>query len=567
MYFLNNFKIFKFISYKQRNSLKKLLIILLFTATLELLSIGIILPLIFYFLDKQNLLITLQNHFFFSFLNINNMLEILVFLLIIIFLFKNILIYFSLQYQARLLRKIKINFSNYLYKKYLLADYSVYLKSNSSIILRNLNEANNFSLIVYSYITFISEIVLLIFFILFLFWNDWKIACITLFLIFFLAIPMYYFYKNNFNKWIKEKQVADFNYNQTIIESVASIKEIKIYNAVDYFAKAFKKIISHQSFLLYKIDIAIQTPKLIVEVFFLFFILSIIYFCLLYNYSLAQTVSSLTLIVLITIRAMPMTTRLIASLQKIKLGKQNLNLLVNTIQDLDLNQSQDLRFIKENIYDFKKIEFNNVSYKYENSKAIINKLSFKILEKNIFGIFGKSGSGKSTILNLITGLLIPQSGSININETNLMNSLKSWRSLIGYVPQNVYLLNDSILNNIILGSEKEEIDYKKIQKSIDFSELGTFIDSLPLKTNTIVGENGLLISGGQKQRLGIARAIYKSSKILILDEPTSFLDESVEDNIIKTINILKKDITIILISHNINFKKICDSFIDLDYNN
>ena len=378
---------------------------------------------------------------------------------------------------------------------------------------------------------------------------------------------MYYFYKNNFNKWIKEKQDADFNYNQAVIESVASIKEIKIYNAVDYFVKAFKKIISHQSFLLYKIDIALQAPKLIVEVFFLFFILSIIYVCLLYNYSLAQTVSSLTLIVLITIRAMPMTTRLIAALQKIKLGKQNLNLLVNTIQDLDLNQSQDLRFIQENIYDFKKIEFNNVSYKYQNSKAIINKLSFKILEKNIFGIFGKSGSGKSTILNLITGLLIPQSGSININETNLMNSLKSWRGLIGYVPQNVYLLNDSILNNIILGSEKEEIDYKKIQKSIDLAELGTFIDSLPSKTNTIVGENGLLISGGQKQRVGIARAIYKSSKILILDEPTSFLDESVEDNIIKTINNLKKDITIILISHNINFKKICDSFIDLDYNN
>ena len=169
MYFLNNFKIFKFISYKERNSLKKLLIILLFTATLELLSIGIILPLIFYFLDKQNLIITLKNYFFFSFLNINNILEILVFLLIIIFLFKNIFIYFSLQYQARLLRKIKINFSNYLYKKYLLADYCVYLKSNSSIILRNLNEANNFSLIVNSYVTFISEIVLLFFFIFFYF--------------------------------------------------------------------------------------------------------------------------------------------------------------------------------------------------------------------------------------------------------------------------------------------------------------------------------------------------------------------------------------------------------------
>ena len=183
----------------------------------------------------------------------------------------------------------------------------------------------------------------------------------------------------------------------------------------------------------------------------------------------------------------------------------------------------------------------------------------------MIGISGKSGSGKSTFVNLITGLLQPKEGYIEIDNKNISDNIKNWQNGIGYVPQNIYLIDDSIAKNIAFGEEKI-IDENKINEAIKFAQLEDFVSKLPDKLNSSVGEQGILISGGQKQRIGLARTFYKDPKIIILDEATASLDKKVENEILDLILKLKNKKTILIVSHDPNVLKHCDKVFSIENN-
>jgi ABC-type bacteriocin/lantibiotic exporter with double-glycine peptidase domain len=192
---------------------------------------------------------------------------------------------------------------------------------------------------------------------------------------------------------------------------------------------------------------------------------------------------------------------------------------------------------------------------------IFKKLNLLIKKGEIIGISGKSGSGKTTFINILLGLLEPNSGDILVDNVNIKNNLKGWQKNIGYVPQIIHLLNNSIKENITLGFfEKNTIS---IKKAIELSKIQNFVKNLKNKERTNIGEDGVKISGGQRQRLGIARAIYRNPQVLILDEPTSSLDNETEEDFIKTIFSMKRKKTIIIVSHKDSVLKKCDRIIKL----
>ena len=207
----------------------------------------------------------------------------------------------------------------------------------------------------------------------------------------------------------------------------------------------------------------------------------------------------------------------------------------------------------------KDLEFN---YSQEN---ILKNINIKIKKNTVIGLFGKSGSGKSTLVDLILGLRNPSKGKILIDNEKDINDLgQDWRNIIGYVPQNLYLLDDTLKKNIALGINLESIDELKILKAIKSSQLENFVkNNLDKGLETSVGERGVRLSGGQKQRIGIARALYKDPEILIFDEATSALDHDTEKKIIDTINTLKNKKTIIIISHRLSALNICDTIYEL----
>jgi ABC-type multidrug transport system fused ATPase/permease subunit len=243
-------------------------------------------------------------------------------------------------------------------------------------------------------------------------------------------------------------------------------------------------------------------------------------------------------------------------------GRISIDKLANEFEKSKLNS--DNQKVKNSISNFdSSIEFQNVSFNYPNRDKTLNNINLKISKNTIIGIKGETGSGKSTIIKLIMGLLQPDSGKILIDGKELNITEDNLSDKISYVPQNFYILDDTILENIVFSEEKNKPDYKKISKATALSQLDEVINSLPNGINTIVGSTGKLLSGGQAQRLALARALYQEREILILDEATNALDSNTEKLVIENLSNLKKAKTIIIISHNSDILKFCDQTIEI----
>ena len=276
--------------------------------------------------------------------------------------------------------------------------------------------------------------------------------------------------------------------------------------------------------------------------------------------------SSLELIGLFALaafRILPSTSKILVALQQMKFHKPSVNLLTeefklqNKIEDnKDKFQNYEFKFTKE-------IMVNNLSFNYERSKKnVLEKISINIKKNEIIGIVGKSGSGKSTFLDLLVGLLKPSNGSIKVDNIDISDGYESWQKKIGYISQNVHILDDTLKNNILFGSDL--VSEKKIFEVLKIVQLDNFVQSLPDGINTVLGEMGSQISGGQSQRLSIARCLYRDPEILIFDEATSALDIDTENEILKIFKEKFSNKTIIMVSHRENTMKICNKFYYLD---
>ena len=253
--------------------------------------------------------------------------------------------------------------------------------------------------------------------------------------------------------------------------------------------------------------------------------------------------------------------RVIYSLQSIKGYQDGSNIVYDELKNLRVNG--DI-ISKDKIHFNNKIEFIDVNFKYPSSNhSNLSKINFSIKKGEFIGITGTTGSGKSTLINLLLGLLKPSRGEILVDDINIASNFRSWQQKIGYVPQNIYLVDDTI-KNIALGIDDEKIDEKKIHDVLKMSHLSDFVNSLENNIETKVGERGVRISGGQLQRIGIARALYRNVEIIVLDEATSSLDSATEEEIMSTIENLISSKTIFIVSHRPRCIKKCTKIINLN---
>ncbi len=262
-------------------------------------------------------------------------------------------------------------------------------------------------------------------------------------------------------------------------------------------------------------------------------------------------------------RLMPALQQVYASLTILKFIGPSVEKLHADMKNLEPAIDQSKEIISFN----NSITLNNIHYNYPNSsRTAIKSVNLNIFAKSTVGFIGITGSGKTTIVDIILGLLEVQKGSLEVDGIPITKkNLRSWQQLIGYVPQNIYLSDDSVAGNVAFGKETKDINQKLVEKAAKIANLHQFvIDELPNKYQTIIGENGVRLSGGQRQRIGIARALYHNPKVLILDEATSALDIETEKAVMDAINNLNKDITIILIAHRLNTVKNCDTIFKLE---
>ena len=338
------------------------------------------------------------------------------------------------------------------------------------------------------------------------------IITISLSIIFSLAVGLFFmFVRKSLNSWANQNIILRKNLLQYVNEAFGSIKDIKIFQKEEKFTEKFSQniLLSAKNSFFYQL--VLNAPKIFLEVLSISLILVITLYFLLLDKNLNSFLPFLTLIVVSIIRLVPSFNTISQSISVYKSNCPSVEIVLDEITKSDAKKSEIINTIEntslKNDENFNSLELKNVSYIYPSaSSKSVEEISLSIEKSQSIGITGKTGSGKTTLFLIMLGLLKPSSGSILFNNKELKSNLKKWRSKIGYISQDIFLLDDSIKKNITFFEDQKEFDELKFQKVLEHSELKGFVDSLPNNSETKVGANGIKLSGGQKQRIGIARA-------------------------------------------------------------
>ncbi len=464
------------------------------------------------------------------------------------------------------------DFSYLALKKFLLQNYEYHLKQNSNKIITLINIHIEYSTAyIINLIECIYQIIIIVFLITFLIKLDFKLA-----LIFSSSIVSFYLLlsfilkkriKNN-GKIISESSNAK---NKSLLETIGHIKEIILTRNQSQFISRFMKYENKFRIKNAENIFLPRLPRYILESFALtIFVLISLISSLDNNLFLSNFIALLGTFALASQKLLSSVQASFSNWSSMLSRNESLS---NVLKILKLSEKEfngeSTKSSKKSTFSFNNsITLSGVSYQYIKNKNLnIKNINLEIIKGEKIGIIGKTGSGKTTLLNLLISLLNPTFGNILIDGKDLhfnQENINQYRSLVSYVPQNIYLSDTSIKNNITFGLNENKVDYKKFKKVIQITQLKDWINNLPLKENTFIGENGLSISGGQRQRLAIARSLYSNSQILILDEATSAMDSNTEKMILKSIEKVDKNITLLMVAHRLNTLINCDRVIELE---
>ena len=497
--------------------------------------------------------------------------DLLVYLAIIIsllFLIKNLYILSLVYYQESLAVKFRFELKKKFFYYYINAPFELINSYNSSQVLRNTDEetsnyVTNFFLILKSFkdvFLFLSIFILLLF-------VDFITTLVTvIFLLFILILYFSFFYK-------KLKKIGEDRLNaknlliKWILQSLNSIKDIKISKKEDKVLQKFISKVDVFENSRKKTNFIQAIPGSAFEFIFVVIVFTLIIF--ISNTEVENILPILSLYIISFIRMLPIFTKFGQVLSGLRSSFPSVLHLNAELQKLEKFQNIENKKTDKaiNIKFEKNLNIENVTFQYINGdKNILQDFNLSIEKGKAIGFVGKSGSGKTTLINIISGLLNPTKGQITADGLDVYKNIDSWQKKIGLVPQNNFLLDDTILKNIVFLDDENEVDKKRLDDAIYYSALSEFIDELDEGVNTNVGEGGAFLSGGQVQRVILARLLYNDPQILILDEFTNSLDPESENHVLEKLNLLKteKNKNFFIISHKIKPLKLCDEIIVLE---
>ena len=562
-------KIFKFLDPSLKFSALLLIVLIILNAFAETLTVALIIPIIF-FLFENNIIesypkifsiVELFSPFKYSggeysekILAISGLLMIFCFTVILRIIFNLVFLYYkaSLELKTRyLLTKKSIsgyfNFEN----------NNFFNKNNSSLAFSAINETQHVSSCIGLLFVLIAEFFLLLGLFIILLIYQTKITIFLSIVIGISSIIFLIFFKKKINLFSVKRRVGEEENMKQVNEMFDGLMEIKSYKATEYFMK--KYLINFKDYLenLRFSSVLPSLPKLWSEFISLVLITLLLSYMLKNNFSQSMVISTLGLYVAAMFKLMPSINKIINAIQSIKYVEPILDNISSDIDALNKNffvEEKDIQKIKME----SKIILSNISYGYNESNLLLENLSLTITKNHKIGITGKSGCGKSTLVKILAGLIKPTKGKFIIDER--INIEGDYLNLdnISFVPQDVFIMSDSIKKNIGFGIDHKDIDDEKINYCIKKVQLDELINSLSGGINHKLLENGKNLSGGQKQRIGIARALYYEPDILVFDESTSSLDLINEEKILRLIKEISANKTVIFVSHRKEVLEFCD---------
>ncbi len=550
---------------------RKKFFILIFSITivsfLDLASIGALVPILIIFSDpsfmnNEYIIYILEK---FDFLNKENFLFFSIAFLFLIFLFKIILSTVLHYIKFKILWDFYSKINNRLMRNYLNLDYSEFIKlkiyEKTNIVK---SEVEYFVMgVIEPFLVLFLEGLTIFFIFCFLAFYDPQSTLKLIVSISLIVVSLMYF----FGKRLKKYGFIRHNLNNFlqlhINQGFHGIKDVKLASKEGMIIQKFSEVTKLIGDVMSKISFWQSFPRHFLEFLTILSFIFICYIGVSSGKNFSELIVILGLYAAATFRIMPSFNRVLVSFNSIK---QTKTVIDKIYQDLQLIKTENInnKNLNEELHqlDIHDIKIKNLNFKFlDDQEFLIQNLNLDLKKGEYVGIFGKSGTGKTTFVDLFSGLLKPNSGSIEFDNKDIFIHQNLWKRSIAYVPQFIYLNNTTIKENIAFG---EKIDENKVIKSLDEARLTDFVNSLPKGINTEVGENGVNLSGGQIQRLGIARALYRNSKILIFDESTNSLDLETEKEFMDVVNKIKGKKIIIFISHKLMILKQCERVFELE---
>ncbi len=559
-------KINLILNYYQKKNLFLLMFFWLFLYFLETIGISSVPIIVSSLLGNQGFFgmdfLEIINDFVGIFIDSNNQVLIISILILSFFAIKTIFFILLTIFEAKVFRDLNVFIRDKAFKAQIKQPYLEYTNTSTSQIVKIITQDSALATsYIISFVTIISQLFLFLFIIILLSIIDFKVTFLVIPIFALIYLAFYLFTNKKLFYLGKEKQIINGKILKQINNTFENLKEVIIYNKFNYLTNYFKKIVLNSQDKVAFISILKKIPKAIYEFLGIIFIFFVIYFGYLNSYTYENTLILLSLVTVAIIRILPSINLITQNISNIKSSEYSFNLILNLIKlnqngkNLPKDPNQLITFQKE-------IIFNNVSFEYPNSKNRLTNINFSIKKNSIVGVYGPSGSGKSTLVNLICGLLKPDKGEIITDGVSIHNNILMWQKKISYVTQDNFLLDDTILNNLIFSDENSNFDEKRFNSSVEKTDLENFVKKFKNGYQTEVGDKGLRLSGGQKQKLSIARALYKTPEIIIFDESTSALDIESEKDVIEEIYKIR-GVTIIVISHKKELLKKCNQILNL----
>ncbi|VEP16802.1 ABC transporter related protein [Hyella patelloides LEGE 07179] len=575
---------FLYILSDDRKYLFFLALAFILTSSMDAISIGIIGPFVSLAINPNKITQNTGLNWAYQYFNLslNQFLAYLGLLIIIIFCLKSVISFFTQFYIFRLSYRQKGKLANRLLKAYLRAPYTFHLTKNSAQIINHIvSETHIFSNgIMLAMLNLASNCIIIIILTILLCITN-LVTIIAVVVSVCPVLILLYFFKHRIKNWGEKATKANQAMVEIINHSLGGIKETKIIGCEPYFEQQLVK----QSTIFANVSSSLQTfsitPRIVIEMFLIVVLIGFISLYLAFNQNIQnQNVQDITSVIsifaLASVRLKPAIVIAVKSMTSLRNGTYILDKLYLDLKEIEnIEIADNYKYLsQENIEKLSKNDSNSVNkmmlftdqivldslnYRYPNAvQDALKDISIAISKGESIAFIGKSGTGKTTLVDVILGLLQPYKGDIQVDNNSIYSNLRNWQNLVGYIPQSIFLINETLEKNVAFGVPEDLINRQKLHQAIKAAQLEEVVENLPLGLKTIVGERGILLSGGQRQRVGIARALYHEREILVLDEATAALDNETESLITEAIRSLSGQKTMIIIAHRLTTVKHCN---------
>jgi len=542
-------------------------------AFMEMFSISLILPFINIILDASYLETSDPLLFIYNLLGFESVNQFYIFFagsLILFYLIKAIYLVSMYRVQYKAVFNGYALFSKNNLRLYLEKPYSFYLNHNTANLIRNVNIESNkvFNGVILNLMHFVTEIAVALALISYLLYLEFKITSILM-----IIIGVVLYITIRITRRLSEKHGKEYQRNNGLMikwtnQAFGVIKEMKIFRREDYFASRYGETSKKYSEARRKQSLIAQLPRIVIEFCGMAALLGLILVMLISGQNTAELFGTLTAFAVATIRLLPSINRISASYNRIIFNKSAVDVIYKDLYSVKVDvykNSAKENDEKESFSFNTDINLKDISFKYEKAESFIfESLNLEIKKGTAIGIIGTTGGGKTTLIDILMGILAPTSGDVLCDSESILQNTDAWVMNISYVPQEIRLIDDSIKRNIAFGLPDDKIDMEHLKHVAQKARLDEYINTLSNGYDTEIGERGVRISGGQRQRIGIARALYTNPKILVMDEGTSSLDNETEKEIVSSIESLHDEVTMVVVAHRLSTIKKCDAVYTLD---